>query len=312
VCRLLGYCSKDQASLADLLGDQGLGDFTALSALHRDGWGMAWYDGPEPVVRKSAGRADSEPEFDKLAWQPLSDLGLLHLRWATPGLAVSDRNSHPFRYGPYALAHNGAIHPQERLGELLPPQWERQLSGTTDSERYFLHLMWRLAERDGNMVAAIADTTADIERRYAPNSLNAILLAPDKLYAVSWHDPAKVPDQQLRQRGYGDRPDEIAAYFDLAYRATAGAVVVASSGWSMPDWTPVPRGHVLVTDRATLDTSVVPLTAGGVAPGGGRAGALRPGRRVLPVSAGGRPARPRRQRRPCWTPARGAAASPGR
>ncbi len=259
MCRLLGYCSRERASLADLMGGQAFSEFTALSSLHSDGWGMAWYDGDEPVIRKSPGRADSEPEYDKLAWQPLGDLGLLHLRWATPGLGIHDRNSHPFRYGPYALAHNGAIHPQDRLGELLPADWERQLTGTTDSERYFLHLMWRLGARDGDMVAAIADTTADIEERYAPNSLNAILLAPDKLYAISWHDPAKVPAPQLRARGYADRPDDIACYFDLAYRATADSVVVASSGWPMPGWTPLPRRHVLVTDRATLHTSVLAL-----------------------------------------------------
>jgi predicted glutamine amidotransferase len=262
MCRLLGYCSRDHASLASLLGEQGLGDFTALSALHSDGWGMAWYDEREPVIRKSPGRADSEPDYDKLAWQPVGGLGLLHLRWATPGLPVASRNSHPFRYGPYVLAHNGAIHPQDRLGELLPPEWERQLTGTTDSERYFLHLMWRLAERGGDMIAAIADTTADIERRYAPNSLNAVLLSPDKLYVISWHDPAKVPARQLATRGYGNRPDEVAAYFDLAYRASADAVVVASSGWPMAGWTPLPRRHVLVTDRATLATSVLPLAPG--------------------------------------------------
>jgi predicted glutamine amidotransferase len=260
VCRLLGYCSRERASLADLLGDQGLSEFTALSALHGDGWGMAWYDGTEPVIRKSTGRADGEAEYDKLAWQPLSDLGLLHLRWATPGLGINDRNSHPFRYGPYVLAHNGAIHPQDRLGELLPPEWEQRLTGTTDSERYFLHLMWRLEVRGGNMVAAIADTTADIERRFGPNSLNAILLSPDKLYAISWYDPAKVPEPQLRARGYADRPDEIACYFDLAYRATADSVVVASSGWPTSGWTPLPSRHVLVADRATLRVSVLPLT----------------------------------------------------
>jgi predicted glutamine amidotransferase len=260
VCRLLGYCSHERASLADLLGDQSLAEFTALSSLHSDGWGMAWYDGHEPVIRKSPGRADSEAEYDKLAWQPLSDLGLLHLRWATPGLGINDRNSHPFRYGPYVLAHNGAIHPQDRLPEMLPPEWEDKLGGTTDSERYFLHLMWRLEERHGNMVAAIADTTADIERRYGPNSLNAILLSPDKLYAISWHDPAKVPDKQLRARGYADRPNEIACYFDLSYRATASSVVVASSGWPMSGWTPLPPKHVLVADRNTLQVSVVPLT----------------------------------------------------
>jgi predicted glutamine amidotransferase len=256
MCRLLGYCSRSEMSVADLIGDRGLADFSALSAVHSDGWGMAWYDDNQPRIRKSPHQADREPEYDRLARQPLGDLGLVHLRWATPGLAISDRNSHPFRYGPYVLAHNGAIHPQERLGEMLPPEWERKLHGTTDSEHYFLHLMWRLTVRDGDMVAAIADTTAGIESRLVPNSLNAILLSPDTLYAICWHDRARIPDAQLRERGYRDQPDEVAAYFDLAYRSTADAVVVASSGWLRGDWAPLPNRHVLVVDRATLRTSV--------------------------------------------------------
>jgi predicted glutamine amidotransferase len=259
MCRLLGYCSRSPVSLARLLGDQELRDFTALSAMHSDGWGMAWYAGREPGIRRSLRRADREPAYGQLAQQPLGDLGLVHLRWATPGLAVDDRNTHPFRYGPYVLAHNGAIHPQERLGEMLPPAWERQLTGTTDSERYFLHLMGRLAERDGDMIASIADTISDLQQRYAPNSLNAILLSPDKLYAISWYDPARIPAETLRLRGYDSRPDDIPTYFHLAYRATQDAVVVASSGWPMPGWTPLPRGYVLVTDRATLQTALLTI-----------------------------------------------------
>jgi predicted glutamine amidotransferase len=239
---------------------------------------MAWYAGSRPAAWKSAGQAGSEPEYDKLAWQPLGDLGLVHLRWATPGLAVSDANSHPFRYGPYTFAHNGAIHPQDRLGEMLTPEWEQRMAGSTDSERYFLHLMSRLAARDGDMVAAIADTTADISQRYTANSLNAILLAPDALYAISFYDQSRVPAEMLRQRGYGDRPDEVAAYFDLAYRATSDAIIVASSGWPMPGWTPLPSGHVLVTERRTLATSVLPITAS--LPAGG-ARADQPGRNGL-------------------------------
>jgi predicted glutamine amidotransferase len=261
MCRLLGYCSRDTASVGELLGAESFRAFTSLSELNRDGWGMAWYAGSRPAAWKSAGRADREPEYDKLAWQPLGDLGLVHLRWATPGLAVSDANTHPFRYGAYAFAHNGAIYPQERLGEMLPAEWERQLVGSTDSERYFLHLMWRLGERDGNLVAAVTDTTADISRRYTASSLNAILLTPDELCAISFHDRSMVPADLLRQFGHADRPDEVAAYFDLAYRVTDDAVLVASSGWPMPGWMPLPAGHVMVTDRRTLATSVLPITA---------------------------------------------------
>ena len=242
MCRLLGYCSRLDASLEDLIGAGGLSDFTGLCALHGDGWGMAWYEGSEPVIRKS----------------PLGDLGLVHLRWATPGLAVSELNCHPFRHGPHVLAHNGAIHPQDRLGEMLPSEWERQLGGTTDSERYFLLIMSQLAANRGDMVAAISSAAADIEDRFEPNSLNAILLAPDKLYAVSWYHRSRVPEAKLRLAGY-DQPDAIAAYFDLAYRVSSEAVVVASSGWPQRGWTLLHNRHVLIVDRATLDTQVVPL-----------------------------------------------------
>ena len=263
MCRLLGYCARDEAAIADLIGEEGLGALIALSELHADGWGMAWYEDPdvpasEPAIRKSPLRAD-EPEFEKLARQPLSDLGLLHLRWATPGLAINDLNTHPFRHGNIAFAHNGAVHPQERLGEILPPEWETQVAGTTESERYLLLIMSNLERNGGDMVAAIADAAAQIERQFAPNSLNAILLTPAYLYAIAWHDRDKVPADRLRERGYHDRPDEIACYFDLSYLATADAVVVASTGWPQDGWQPLPSRHVLVVERTTLATRIEPL-----------------------------------------------------
>jgi predicted glutamine amidotransferase len=260
MCRLLGYCSGREASLADLIGADGLQAFTGLCALHGDGWGMAWYEGDEPVIRKSPVRADGEPEYDKLAREPLSDLGLVHLRWATPGLGINELNNHPFQRGQFAFAHNGAIHPQDRLPQMLPAGWENRLAGTTDSERYFLLIMSRLAARDGDMVAAIADAATDIDARFEPNSLNAILLSPDRLYAISWHHESRIPEAKLRACGF-DQPAEIAAYFDLAFTATAGAVVVASSGWPQPGWTTLPNRHALIVDRGSLSTKIVPLHA---------------------------------------------------
>ncbi len=266
MCRLLGYCARQDVSVAGVLGEDGLREFTALSALHRDGWGMAWYDSGGPHSRKSPLRAVDEPGYQRLALTSLGDMGLVHLRWATPGLGVNDRNSHPFQHGPYTFAHNGAIHPQDRLGEILPPAWEQRLGGTTDSERYFLHIMSRLPERRGDVLAAIGDAIEHIDRLLRPNSLNAVLLAPGALYAICWYHPDRLPVAELRRAGRPHTDEEIAAYFDLSYTGTGDAVVVASSGWLRPGWTDLPNRHVLVVDRATLQVSVRPLSTAGPPP----------------------------------------------
>src|SRR5258708_33320636 len=53
------------------------------------------------------------------------------------------------------MAHNGALHPQDRLGDLVTPAWQPRLVGTTDSERYFLHVMSRLEEHPGDLIWAL-------------------------------------------------------------------------------------------------------------------------------------------------------------
>jgi predicted glutamine amidotransferase len=258
MCRVMGYCARDHVSVCDLIGEPGLAAFTALSQWHGDGWGMAAQDGRDVQVFKSPQRAADDPDYHRLADKQLGDAGLVHLRWATPGLPVADRNCHPFARDGFALAHNGAIHPQDKLPRLLPPGWEEQLTGTTDSERYFLHILSGLDAHGGDVVAAVSATVAHIRAGYTPNSLNAILLAPDALYAISWHDPALIPVESIRARNSPEVPE---LYFNLAYRQTPAAVVVASSGWPQDGWTPLPNGSVLAVNRGTLATRVVSLLA---------------------------------------------------
>jgi predicted glutamine amidotransferase len=259
MCRVLGYCSRDQISVSELLGEPGLEEFTALSIAHSDGWGMAALDGAERRVAKSPGQASEDPEYFRLAKERLGDTGLVHLRWATPGLPVEDRNTHPFTFGEYAFAHNGAIHPQDRLPDLLPPGWEQRLAGTTDSERYFLRIMSGL-EAGGDMVAAIADTVRLIRRDFSSTCLNAILLGPDALYAISWHDPERIPYDSLADRSRRGGPvADPAGYFHLGWRLSEGSVVIASTGWPQQGWNFLPNGSVLIVERGSLTTSTVTL-----------------------------------------------------
>ena len=262
---MLGYCARDRASLAEVIGERGLHDFTKLSEFHADGWGMAWYDGRLGQVEKSPQRAAGAADYDELAHRRLGDLGMVHLRRATPGLPVEARNTHPFRHDGIMMAHNGAIHPPERLGGLLTGAWKRRLLGTTDSEHYFLNVMSRLEGRPagslghGDLIAALDDAVADIDGAFTANSLNAIFVTPEALYALCWYHPDRVPPTAVAQQGYTGPPER---YFDLAYLETDGSVVVASTGWPQDGWTSVPNRHVLVIDRETLQTKVEPLHPG--------------------------------------------------
>jgi predicted glutamine amidotransferase len=256
MCRLLGYCIRADVSLAEIVGEDNLRGFTRLSEFNPDGWGVAWYERDQAHVEKSPLRASDSADYDDLVHRPLGNLGLVHLRGATPGLPVELHNTHPFRRGDVVMAHNGAIHPQDRLGELLPPAWERQLTGTTDSERYFLHVMSGL-EAGSDVITALEHTTARIDRLFSsPNSLNAVLLTPDALYAVCYYWPERIPHAALAAKGI-EGPTE--PYFDLAYLETEAGIVVASSGWAQDGWTFLPNRHVLVIDRATLQVKVTPL-----------------------------------------------------
>lgn len=258
MCRLLGYCARGAASVADVLGERGLADFTRLSEYHRHGWGMAWYHGRTALTEKSPLLAADDPAYHDQAHRGLGELGLAHLRRATPGLDVGTANSHPFRFGQYTMAHNGAIHPQDQLGGLLTPGWERHLSGSTDSERYFLHVMSRLETCGGDMADAIGQAAAHIDSRMRVSSLNAVFLSPYALYAVCWYDPESIPAGAAAQQGYDGPPER---YFDLAYRQSSDAVVVASTGWPQDGWALLPNRHLLIVDRATLSCTVRPLTA---------------------------------------------------
>ena len=266
MCRLLGWVARQPVSLADALGRAELERFVALSRRHADGWGLArrsqpGADGP-PLVQRSTTCAAKDPAFARLTTTAAADAGFVHLRWATPGHAVLPANTHPFVHEDMAFAHNGAIHPFDRLDDILPEGWSAQMTGSTDSERYFLAVAERLQAGD-SMGDAVGGVVRRIFRDFNPTSLNAMLLTNEALYVVSAHDPTRAPS--LCETSGGDDPSTATdlAFYDLRYRAGADAVIVASSGFDQPDgaWQPLDNMTLLRVERATLTTSTVPLAA---------------------------------------------------
>jgi predicted glutamine amidotransferase len=245
MCRLLGWATREQTSLLDLLGEGDLYDFTELSCKHGDGWGLALPHGSGVDMHKQPDAARMSDEFADWARTGACDLGMVHLRWATLGLDVRTENTHPFTDGRMAFAHNGSILPPASLDRLLSADARALRRGDTDSERYFLAVLSRL-EDGATPAEALRETVAEIAATETFSSLNCLLLTPDALFAVSRFDPAAPLE------------DQDADYFSLRYRVTPDAVVVASTGWGR-DWQELANGEMLIVQRGTLDVTISSL-----------------------------------------------------
>ncbi len=261
MCRLLGWVSREPATAREVLGKESLAAFIGLARYHADGWGAALDGADGPAVEKSTLRGDTDPAFVALLTTRAARAGLVHIRWATPGLPIELRNTHPFTYGGKVFAHNGAIYPVNRLDSVVTEPWSSRLQGTTDSEKYFFAILADLEEHGTVMPAAIAHVVERLTRDYRPSSLNALLETPSALYAINDHDPDAAPGSSPVTADGGVSVDH-ATHFDLRHHSTRDAVIVASSGFiptNADGWELLPNHTVLRIDKATLTTQLVPL-----------------------------------------------------
>ena len=266
MCRLLGWVARDGLSLREVLGEESFVAFAQLSRIHADGWGLAYAAGAALDIERSTTNASADPAFTKVATAVSGQAGVAHLRWASPGLPVELCNAHPFRSGEYAFAHNGGVYPFERIGDLLDDEWRARLTGSTDSEHYFLALMAEMAESGTDLPTALPRVLRRITEQYTPSSLNAMILGPDALYVVNCHDasirPVLPPLEEQSVDEIVESTEEEAPYYDLRYRRDGDAVVVASSGFAQPEgggWRRIENNTLLVVDRGTLAATEIPL-----------------------------------------------------
>lgn len=244
MCRLLAFAAERPLTLAEVLGEETLSSFLALSHLHRDGWGMAWLtERGRVATRKAPVPAHEDPRVPALACTVATTGLFLHLRLATPGLPVGRENTHPFTDGDrLAFAHNGALRSRGRPAALVPPALAGRRRGTADSERYFLRFLDD-AEAHG-IAGGLCRAAAAAEAVGHPTSLNAVVLATDApaLAALSWHDPARGPLRPTPEGG--EEPD--LDYFRLRWRREGEATVVASTGWPQRGWQALPDQSLLL------------------------------------------------------------------
>ena len=246
MCRLMGYVSSSPESFGEVVGEN-LQEFIELSSVHCDGWGITALnrsDGQAQLV-KAPEIARSSDNFKSALNNTNADGALMHFRWATSGLPVSEENTHPFTHDGYTFIHNGAIYPPSALEGLIAPKYKGAIIGQTDSERYFYFL---LTEIDSlGLVEGVTSAVRKIKEHYDFSSINAMLMSDQFFITICEHDPARKPDWA------------VAGYYDLFYKSEQGQVVVASSGWDQAGWANLPNHHMLVVDRSTLKSQVLAL-----------------------------------------------------
>ena len=145
MCRLLGYVSHEKQTFNSAVGSD-FSEFVTLSSVHCDGWGVATVDHNQSVAQmiRQPEAANKSKDFSTAIEKSVSDGALLHLRWATAGLPVSENNTHPFIYEDISFIHNGATYPPAALEPLISPELIPLIQGDTDSERYFYFIIKEL------------------------------------------------------------------------------------------------------------------------------------------------------------------------
>jgi predicted glutamine amidotransferase len=246
MCRLLGYVTRQPVIAGHVLEDT-LAAFVEASHFHADGWGLAWYDEHGYLQQaKTPEPAHASAEFPSLTASTRTDALIAHVRWATPGFLLCMENTHPFIHDQFAFAHNGAVAPNEALEALITPRLREHITGTTDSERHFLALL-SVFEK-ASPIEAFRLHLNTLRQHLQSTSLNCLLLTPEALYAVCDFDP----NAPLLQK----YPD----YFDIHYRVTSDAVIIASNGLGQGSgWETLKNGQMFVVELGTLKTTIVDI-----------------------------------------------------
>jgi predicted glutamine amidotransferase len=242
----MGYVSPNKTSFPAIVGDY-FSDFVALSSVHCDGWGLSTIDqsGSDIVLNRKVEAAAESSTFDATVAKNIADGALLHLRWATKGLSISENNTHPFMYEDYSFIHNGSIFPPDAVAQFIDPKFNSLIVGETDSEHYF-YLVMTEVEKLG-LVAGVKSALAIIKEHGDTTSLNCMLMNRDYFLTVSEHDTARKPDWA---------PDD---YYEIKYLPTPEGVLFASSGWNQPGWTMLENHHAALVNRSSFEIEVIAI-----------------------------------------------------
>ena len=295
MCRLLGYISPVPVTAADLIGADECRQWQNLGRLHADGWGTAWirpatgsFESARPQNTASgtfdAGTTDGDSEdtissgghleryrtphegaddkhLTEVLTQRPSEGRIAHLRMATTGMVDLTENTHPFLADNIAFAHNGSVHPVERLREYVTEAEIERIGGTTDSAIIFALILRRRAEGADLLEATVA-TVRLLRTEFDHPGINLLVLSASELIVVHATAGTEVPYENFDTSGTGgelplDHKDH---YYRMSWqRFDDGATIVSSSGLEHKGWSLIEQNTAMRLTVADGAETVVGL-----------------------------------------------------
>ncbi|MGZ4594737.1 MAG: class II glutamine amidotransferase [Actinomycetes bacterium] len=244
MCRLLGWSAPGGTTATAAAGGD-TSRLRALSRLHADGWGAAWYRDGTLERARGMDPAHASAAFDTTVADVRTDVGLVHLRWATDHIPTRLPNTHPFVHGDIAFAHNGALQRGPELDVLIEDDLLAGVEGDTDSERYFLALL-SARRKTSSFPEAVAKLLAELGEQ-GWSSLNFVMTEPGRLFALCRYAADRRPE------------DTDIDYFQMHFSVAGGTTVVWSSGVRREGGSELPNGHLLIADTLAGDVRLMPV-----------------------------------------------------
>ena len=146
MCELFAMCSSLPAEVSFSLDE--FSKHGGLTDLHKDGWGIAYYDDNDARIIKEACTASNSTYLKFVKDLSIhSKIIVSHIRLATQG-EVSTRNTQPFTRElggkQHVFAHNGDFFELEKKAEYMSNRYRP--IGNTDSETAFCYLMEKMSK----------------------------------------------------------------------------------------------------------------------------------------------------------------------
>lgn len=234
----------------------------SLSEGAPNGWGLAYYQGGEPLLRKQPkAHRDGLLDFSERAHNLRTNILLAHARGAGDAGGRSNDNTQPFRFRSWTFCHIGTLdnfsQVQRDIRASIPDFMRRNIRGTTDSEVFFHLFLAFLNDADrldnphatGREVAHALHSAVLYVDRLATERGGAAspycCLATNGRILVASH--ARIPLSITRNSSYahlGRGPDDR----PLSYPHLKAVLLIAGRDPSGPGWERIAETAAVTVD----------------------------------------------------------------